>query len=69
MAKLKFCIIAIAYWLASCAPKPYYEMNTTNIDYAKIIATYGVFITESNSVNFDYDQCYRAIRIFNNRNS
>ena len=46
-------IAVVAMLLTACAPKTYYNTSIGYINYSKYSES-GIFLTESNSVNFDY---------------
>lgn len=55
MCKLKFIMASmIAIMLNSCVSAPKFEQYVGFIDYVKIADEYNVFVTEANSVSFDY---------------
>lgn len=58
MHKLKFIVFGIiAIALNSCVsvPKHTYEKNYAYIDYSQISKSFGIFLTEATSVNFEYE--------------
>ena len=55
MRKLTFLIAVIAtFVMTACSVKIPYRYSMSYIDYNTVSQQYGVFITESNSVGFDY---------------
>lgn len=55
MRKLSFLIVIIAtFVMTACSVKIPYRYSMNYIDYNAVSQQYGVFITESNSVGFDY---------------
>ncbi len=55
MRKLSFLIAVIAtFVMTACSVKIPYRYSMSYIDYNTVSQQYGVFITESNSVGFDY---------------
>ena len=53
MKKLCLILFSAVVVLTSCAPKMQYVASSTYIDYQSYLEQ-GIYITESNSVNFDY---------------
>lgn len=47
-------VVLTIFLLASCAPKISYTKSVGFVDYS-VYQNKGIFLTESNSVNFEYD--------------
>ena len=55
MRKLLFIIFSVCLFISSCSVKIPYRYSMDYIDYNTVSQKHGIFITEANSVGFEYE--------------